>query len=136
MAYSRELKQKTMTALLVGDRSMDEMSKETGIPKGTLKDWKEAAKAAHPADPPASVAKRDVIELLDAARRAYLDRTLSAEAVQSTSGYYAAAAVKIFNEQHQLLTGGATSRAEVSLEDLFRREAGEVVDLKTRKRTA
>lgn len=98
-------------------------AKNLGIPHATLNQWSggSATRAAVAVIQRPEVAqvnqesKRDLLKALEHARWLYLDRLTDPDAVAKTSGYYAAVTTKILTEQHQLLSGGATSRAELSL---------------------
>lgn len=99
-------------------------AKQTGISYQLLSQWNKAAVGEslgkREMQPIATQqvlndAKRDYQEHLVKARWAYMDRMLDPEAIATTSGYYAAMTTKILTDQHQLLSGGATSRTELSL---------------------
>ncbi len=125
--YSDQDRANALAALKAHDGHIGRTAEATGIPPATLYLW---AGVGHSRvrDLPVEVreqrlaplevreqAKRDLIGTLDQARWLYLDRLMEPDAVAKTSGYYAAVTTKILTEQHQLLSGGATARTELSL---------------------
>lgn len=125
--YTERERADALTALYANGGNVTGTARQLGIPRATLDLWAGGTgqrTAALPVEvreerlAPLAVreaSKRDYLKELEGARWLYLDRLKQPDAVEKTSGYYAAVTTKILTEQHQLLSGGATSRTELSL---------------------
>lgn len=124
--YSEQDKADAVAAVAMNGGNLWSTSKKLGISWQNLHNWVKAVSGPESGMLPIATprvieaSKRDYAQALLATRWLYLDRATEPDAVAKTSGYYAAVTTKILTEQHQLLTGGATSRTELSLSDFLR----------------
>lgn len=122
--YSEKEKADALAAVDANGGSIWVTAKKLSIPYVTLKLWVAAGTTGNGDQRPKlpvtttevlTESKRDLLQALDRSRWLYLDRLSEPKAVEQTSGYYAAITFKTLNEAHQLLSGNATSRTELSL---------------------
>lgn len=116
--YDRD-KAEALAVLQANRGSPKTASQLTGFPESTIRLWANSERdmTAEDRAAPADVrleAKKDMAQTLERTSWRYLDRLEQAD-LSAERPYYLSQTFKILREQHQLLTGGATSRVELSL---------------------
>ena len=126
-SYSDRERADALVALQANGGNAELTSREIGIPVPTLRLWAGAGRSRLGLLPevqrmerlaPLSVhsdAKRDLLGALDSARWLFLEHATRPEIIAKESAYYAVQSFDKLNNAHQLLSGGATSRTELSL---------------------
>lgn len=121
--YSEQQKADALAALQANGMNVSATAAQLGIPRPTLDLWAMTLRSGGelavsqrlaPLDKQHG-AKRDLLGALDSARWLFLEHATQPEVIAKESAYYAVQSFDKLNNAHQLLSGGATSRTELSL---------------------
>lgn len=121
--YTDKQRTDALAALRAHRGNVLQTSKDIGVPMSTLRMWSMGGwgdKAIVPIEQRSELANtraesnKDMAETLQRTSWKYLDALEQAD-LTAERPYYLSQTLKILREQHQLLTGGATSRVEMTL---------------------
>lgn len=137
--YTEQERADGLAALAAHGGNVNAAAKALGIPRPTLNLWAGTVRRGGEtavAERLAPIekqhgAKRDLLGALDAGRWLFLEHATRPEIIAKESAYYAVQSFDKLNNAHQLLSGGATSRTELSLASFLgtlTQEPAQVID--------
>lgn len=115
--YTLEERAHALAVLKAKGGNLRGTARDLGMPVKTLRDWRDGVLKRGDDPVPEALkrrAEKDLAGAIDRIRWRYLRRAAEANAIRTTSGYYAVQTAHKLTEMFQLLTGGPTARVELN----------------------